>query len=551
MIRRSQRVHLLPAMQVEERRGIIPATSNPRVGDRIPPGARPVHCSNTPWAREATPHSWGVRPPTRGGVPPSGVGARTRQHRAARRRTRRGHRYGHDPCVAAPRRAVLDADGWGTRPLRRGPRPGSARGRSGRWRLPGRSSDAVTWSPSPGRRSGRQTAVVPRRRGRGGSPALRWWSRRRWPPCPRQCLSRPAGLLGTGGVPGAAAVKEPLGPGHELSDELQGALLGGDVQGGLQDAVLVGRRPRIEPGGSVWSAHGGSPPALERRCPTHRYGPVWLAGWPHEGRRERDHGVQQLLHQRHPRPARHNGVQVHLGRAAGPGSDAAQRHRLRSLQALQDRRVAVQLDEADDDVHAELPPLPLAFGEHGAGLADVGGVADVDPQGWLHLVGWPVARRVSTSRRISIGSGKIRVELRSAETSAMVDSTRNCIAAGCASRISAALPRVSAASNSPWAWMTLARRSRSASACRAMARRIASGSSTSLTSTRVTLTPQGLVTSSMICCRRALMSSRLISSSSRSTWTSTLRRVVWEICEVPTKWFSMAITERTGSATLK
>jgi hypothetical protein len=38
MIRRSQRVRLLPAMQVGERRGMIQLTSNPRVGGSNPSG---------------------------------------------------------------------------------------------------------------------------------------------------------------------------------------------------------------------------------------------------------------------------------------------------------------------------------------------------------------------------------------------------------------------------------------------------------------------------------------------------------------------------------
>jgi hypothetical protein len=74
---------------------------------------------------------------------------------------------------------------------------------------------------------------------------------------------------------------------------------------------------------------------------------------------------------------------------------------------------------------------------------------------------------VSTSRSSSTGSGKISVEFRSADTSAMVDSTRSCIAAVCSSSTTTASPSVLAASFSPRAWMTLARRSRSASAWRA------------------------------------------------------------------------------------
>jgi hypothetical protein len=53
--------------------------------------------------------------------------------------------------------------------------------------------------------------------------------------------------------------------------------------------------------------------------------------------------------------------------------------------------------------------------------------------------------------------------------------------------------QLGAALNSPSAWMILARRSRSASACLAMARSICSGRSTCLTSTETTLTPKGSV----------------------------------------------------------
>jgi hypothetical protein len=59
-----------------------------------------------------------------------------------------------------------------------------------------------------------------------------------------------------------------------------------------------------------------------------------------------------------------------------------------------------------------------------------------------------------------MGIGKTRIELRSEVTSTIVERTRSCIAAGCCSRMTAALPSVSAASYSPCAWMTLARRYR-------------------------------------------------------------------------------------------
>ena len=63
-------------------------------------------------------------------------------------------------------------------------------------------------------------------------------------------------------------------------------------------------------------------------------------------------------------------------------------------------------------------------------------------------------------------------------------------------------PRASCllASNSPEAWMILARFSRSDSACFAMARCISCGRSTAFTATWVTLTPQGSVCWSMTSC---------------------------------------------------
>ena len=96
----------------------------------------------------------------------------------------------------------------------------------------------------------------------------------------------------------------------------------------------------------------------------------------------------------------------------------------------------------------------------------------------------------------------------------------------------AALASVCEAWNSPSALMILARFSRSASACLAIARCIVLGSSTSLISTTATLIPQGSVCSSMIRCRFWLIFSRLASSSSSVLWPRAARKVVWEICDV-------------------
>src|SRR6185312_14034601 len=98
----------------------------------------------------------------------------------------------------------------------------------------------------------------------------------------------------------------------------------------------------------------------------------------------------------------------------------------------------------------------------------------------------------------SSGMGRIRFEVRSEDISNIVCRKRSWIVIGFSLMTLAASLRRSDAWNSPSAAMTFARRSRSASACRAIARCIPVGISTSLTSTMETLMPQGDVASSMI-----------------------------------------------------
>ena len=100
------------------------------------------------------------------------------------------------------------------------------------------------------------------------------------------------------------------------------------------------------------------------------------------------------------------------------------------------------------------------------------------------------------------------------------------MAAGSAPMMRAAMASFSDACSSPSALMTLARRSRSASAWRAMARFISGGRSTSFTSTADTSIPQDSVRESMMFLRMALIFSRFISSSSISVSPSTERSVV-------------------------
>ena len=117
--------------------------------------------------------------------------------------------------------------------------------------------------------------------------------------------------------------------------------------------------------------------------------------------------------------------------------------------------------------------------------------------------------------------------------------------------MSAASVSFCAAWYSPSELMILARRSRSASAWRAIARCICSGISTSLISTAVTFTPQGSVDSSMIFCSSSLSRSRSESSWSNSALPSTERSEVCAICEVASRKFSTSTIALVGSITRK
>src|SRR5919109_3155054 len=160
--------------------------------------------------------------------------------------------------------------------------------------------------------------------------------------------------------------------------------------------------------------------------------------------------------------------------------------------------------------------------------------------------GSPRAASIS-GRKSSIGSGRMIVDDRSELISSIVWRNRSWSDIGFSARTTAASFSRSDAWNSPSAAITFARRSRSASACRAIARCIPPGISTSLTSTIDTLTPHGEVASSMIRCRISLILSRSDRSSSRTCWPRTLRSVVWEICEVATMKFSTCTIAFSGS----
>ncbi len=106
------------------------------------------------------------------------------------------------------------------------------------------------------------------------------------------------------------------------------------------------------------------------------------------------------------------------------------------------------------------------------------------------------------------------VEFFSTEISDMVCKLRNWSAIGCAAIISAVSASFAAAKASPSAAIILARFSRSASACFAIARCIPSGSSMSFISTTGTTTPHPSVCVSSTLVMAALIVSRSLKISS-------------------------------------
>ena len=95
--------------------------------------------------------------------------------------------------------------------------------------------------------------------------------------------------------------------------------------------------------------------------------------------RSRDVGVSQLVDQRQFRVPFEDGVEIHLLEVRSPVVDGLPWDNLKVTDQVFGEVSAVTLDEGDDDVGA--PPLTsVALIEHGVGLPDAGGGAEVDAE---------------------------------------------------------------------------------------------------------------------------------------------------------------------------
>ncbi len=102
----------------------------------------------------------------------------------------------------------------------------------------------------------------------------------------------------------------------------------------------------------------------------------------------------ELVNQGDRRPPAQHGVEIHLLQAAAPVVHHLARDDLQVADHLLGQPAAVTFDEPDHDVGAPLP-APAALVEHGVGLPDAGGGAQVDAEaaGLVDRVGGVAAGR--------------------------------------------------------------------------------------------------------------------------------------------------------------
>src|SRR5664280_2346773 len=194
--------------------------------------------------------------------------------------------------------------------------------------------------------------------------------------------------------------------------------------------------------------------------------------------------------------------------ALGDASDTMMAHplalQLRNLQSLVeigvDKNTTVVFPGAADEHHRRARVLPRPRGRRrrpAGGFGGLSAMAGVGAGGAAAAASR--ARQDPSSPTVLIsGAGNTTVVFLSTPISTRLCRLRSCSASGCAIMVSEASPRAAAASDSPSALMIFARFSRSASAWRAIARFMLSGNWMSLSSTRVTSTPQSTVETSRI-----------------------------------------------------
>jgi hypothetical protein len=110
--------------------------------------------------------------------------------------------------------------------------------------------------------------------------------------------------------------------------------------------------------------------------------------------------VGELVHQGDLGVATQHGVEVHLLQATAPVVHHRARDDLQVADHLLGQPAAVTLDEPDHDIGASLP-APAALVEHGVGLPNAGGGAQVDAEvaGRLDRVGGVAGHDSAFGRR--------------------------------------------------------------------------------------------------------------------------------------------------------
>ncbi len=116
----------------------------------------------------------------------------------------------------------------------------------------------------------------------------------------------------------------------------------------------------------------------------------------------RDVAVGVFVDERHFRLAAQHRLDVEFREGASAVGDVVRRNDFDAFDELVDLLAAVRFHDRCDDVGAALQPA-MRLAEHGAGLADARGRAEVDPQLAPSLLVHPVIQRIVVRRRLACG----------------------------------------------------------------------------------------------------------------------------------------------------